>query len=128
MAALIAQTGRPSRLPALAMRDAIIDQEVRRSGVKVRHEVFLVFTEAVDNIVKHSACSEIVIKLDIAGAVLRLERHDNGRGFGPRAPAKLTDWRACAIAPRRLAARSPSSRRRAGCGDHASSTGDYMNS
>ena len=57
-------------------------------GAHLRREVFLIFKEAVNNIVKHSACSEVVITLDIDGAVLRLELHDNGRGFDPLAPSE----------------------------------------
>ena len=48
----------------------------------------MIFKEAVNNIVKHSACSEVVITLEIDGAALRLELHDNGRGFDPRAPSE----------------------------------------
>jgi signal transduction histidine kinase len=54
----------------------------------VRREVFLIFKEAVNNIVKHSACSDVVIRLEIEGGTLRLELHDNGRGFDPRAPSE----------------------------------------
>lgn len=57
-------------------------------GANVRREVFLIFKETVNNIVKHSACTEAVITLEIGGAVLRLEVHDNGRGFDPRAPSE----------------------------------------
>ena len=63
------------------------DQEIAL-GANVRREVFLIFKEAVNNIVKHSACSEVVITLHIEGAVLRLDVHDNGRGFDPRAPSE----------------------------------------
>jgi signal transduction histidine kinase len=50
--------------------------------------VFLIFKESVNNIVKHSACSEVVVTMAIEGALLRLELHDNGRGFDPRAPSE----------------------------------------
>jgi signal transduction histidine kinase/ligand-binding sensor domain-containing protein len=63
------------------------DQEIAL-GAHLRREVFLIFKEAVNNIVKHSACSEVAITLDIDGAVLRLELHDNGRGFDPLAPSE----------------------------------------
>ena len=63
------------------------DQEIAL-GAHLRREVFLIFKEAVNNIVKHSACSEVVITLEIDGAALRLELHDNGRGFDPRAPSE----------------------------------------
>jgi signal transduction histidine kinase/sugar lactone lactonase YvrE len=62
------------------------DQEIPL-GANLRREVFLIFKEALNNIVKHSASSEVVVKLAVDGAVLRLELHDNGRGFDPQAPA-----------------------------------------
>ena len=64
-----------------------VDQEIAL-GANVRREVFLIFKEAVNNIVKHSACSDVVIRLEIEGGILRLELHDNGRGFDPRAPSE----------------------------------------
>jgi signal transduction histidine kinase len=63
------------------------DQEIAL-GANVRREVFLIFKEAVNNIVKHSACSEVVIRLGIEGTVLRLDVHDNGRGFDPSEPSE----------------------------------------
>ena len=62
------------------------DQDIAL-GANVRREVFLIFKEAVNNIVKHSGCGEVAITLEIENAVLRLELHDNGRGFDPRAPS-----------------------------------------
>jgi signal transduction histidine kinase len=56
-------------------------------GANVRRELFLIFKEAVNNIVKHSGCSEVVIRLAIEGGVLRLELRDNGKGFDPSVPA-----------------------------------------
>ena len=56
-------------------------------GANVRRELFLIFKEAVNNIVKHSGCSEAVIRMAIEGGVLRLELRDNGKGFDPSVPA-----------------------------------------
>jgi len=64
-----------------------VDQEIAL-GASVRREVFLIFKEAVNNIVKHSACSDVVIRLEIERGTLRLELHDNGRGFDPLAPSE----------------------------------------
>jgi signal transduction histidine kinase/ligand-binding sensor domain-containing protein len=61
------------------------DQEIKL-GANVRHEVFLIFKEAVNNIVKHAACTEVAMTLAIDVHVLRLELHDNGRGFDPLMP------------------------------------------
>ena len=55
-------------------------------GASVRREVFLIFKEAVTNIIKHAACSEVSVRLAIEGGVLRLELHDNGQGFDPLTP------------------------------------------
>ena len=52
-------------------------------GANMRREVFLIFKEAVNNIVKHAECSEVVIQLTVQGGLLRLELHDNGIGFDP---------------------------------------------
>ena len=42
---------------------------------------------AINNMVKHSGCSEAVIRLAIQDGVLRLELRDNGKGFDPSLPA-----------------------------------------
>jgi signal transduction histidine kinase len=52
----------------------------------VRREVFLIFKESLNNIVKHSACSEVAIALAVEDSVLRLDVRDNGKGFDPLAP------------------------------------------
>jgi signal transduction histidine kinase len=46
-----------------------------------RHELFLVFKEALNNIIKHSGASEVRISLRIAPDTIRLVVEDNGRGF-----------------------------------------------
>ena len=48
-----------------------------------RHEVFMIFKESVNNIVRHSKCNraEIEFKLEQGSLVLTLS--DNGRGFDP---------------------------------------------
>ena len=76
------------------------DQEIKL-GANVRREVFLIFKEAVNNIVKHSACTEVGITLVIDVHVLRLALHDNGRGFDPLMPNEghgLTSLRSRAAA------------------------------
>jgi signal transduction histidine kinase len=50
-------------------------------GANVRREVFLVFKEAVNNIVRHSRCSEAVIELSAGPSGLVLKLSDNGRGL-----------------------------------------------
>ena len=47
----------------------------------MRREVFLVFKEAVHNVVRHSGCTEASIDLRRDGDSLVLEVADNGKGF-----------------------------------------------
>lgn len=55
-------------------------------GANIRREVFLIFKESVNNIVKHSGCQNVAIKLSIANsgenAHIRLNIRDDGTGFG----------------------------------------------
>lgn len=50
-------------------------------GANIRREVFLIFKEAVNNIIKHSACSFVEIELKIENSEILLRLHDNGHGF-----------------------------------------------
>lgn len=50
-------------------------------GANVRREVFLIFKESVNNVVKHSACTHAAIEFQIHGDWLVLTVGDNGRGF-----------------------------------------------
>jgi signal transduction histidine kinase/ligand-binding sensor domain-containing protein len=59
------------------------DQEVKL-GANMRREVFLIFKEAVNNIVKHAGCSEVFIRFAIERSRLRLDLRDNGKGFDPQ--------------------------------------------
>ena len=53
----------------------------------LRHNIFLAFKEAVNNVVKHAQASEVKIRLRLEAATFTLEIEDNGRGPG-EAPAK----------------------------------------
>jgi PAS domain S-box-containing protein len=50
-------------------------------GANMRREVFLIFKESVNNMVKHSACSEARIEFLIEDEWLVLRVGDNGKGF-----------------------------------------------
>jgi ligand-binding sensor domain-containing protein/signal transduction histidine kinase len=50
-------------------------------GANVRREVFLIFKESVNNVVKHSGCSRAEIEFQIEGDWLVLKVTDNGKGF-----------------------------------------------
>jgi signal transduction histidine kinase len=47
----------------------------------LRREVFLIFKESINNIVKHSKATEAKIKLQISDEFLTLKITDNGLGF-----------------------------------------------
>jgi signal transduction histidine kinase/ligand-binding sensor domain-containing protein len=50
-------------------------------GANIRREVFLIFKESVNNLVRHSGCSKVKINFQIAGGALRLNVWDDGKGF-----------------------------------------------
>ena len=52
-------------------------------GANVRRGVFLIFKESLNNIVKHSACTQAEIEFQIGGEWLTLTLGDNGQGFDP---------------------------------------------
>jgi signal transduction histidine kinase len=52
-------------------------------GADVRREVFLVFKESVNNIVRHAGCTAVDVTLGVDRHRLRLEVRDNGHGFNP---------------------------------------------
>jgi len=49
---------------------------------EVRHNVFLAFKEAVNNVVKHAQATEARIRLRLQPESFTLEIEDNGRGLG----------------------------------------------
>ncbi|HWD20001.1 MAG TPA: two-component regulator propeller domain-containing protein [Verrucomicrobiae bacterium] len=63
----------PERLPEISF------------ATDLRHNLFLAIKEAVNNIVKHSAASEVWIKVKIAPPLFAVTIEDNGRGFSPPA-------------------------------------------
>jgi ligand-binding sensor domain-containing protein/two-component sensor histidine kinase len=52
-----------------------------RMGPDLRRQVFLIFKESVNNIVRHSCCTLADIELRVEGAWLILKVSDNGKGF-----------------------------------------------
>ena len=49
---------------------------------EVRHNVFLAFKEAVNNVVKHAQASEVRVRLQLQPGNFALSIEDNGRGLG----------------------------------------------
>jgi signal transduction histidine kinase/ligand-binding sensor domain-containing protein len=52
-------------------------------GANLRREIFLIFKESVNNMIRHSGCTEAEIELRAAADHLELWLRDNGRGFDP---------------------------------------------
>jgi signal transduction histidine kinase len=50
-------------------------------GTEIRKQVYLIFKESVNNIAKHSECTEAEIKLSMTQGELWLSIRDNGKGF-----------------------------------------------
>jgi len=53
---------------------------------EARHNLFLAYKEALNNVAKHSGASEVRIRLTLAAAAFELEIADNGCGFAPPGP------------------------------------------
>ena len=56
-------------------------------AVNIRRNVYLIFKEAVHNIVKHAEASRVEVEITVSGGLLRLAIIDDGRGFDPAAIA-----------------------------------------
>ena len=67
---------------AFRFRAPLLEQDIQL-GANVRREVFLIFKEGVNNVVKHSGSSEVILDLTIEGDWLALDISDNGKGFNP---------------------------------------------
>ncbi len=57
------------------------DESGLKLGVDTRRELFLIFKEAMNNIVRHAHCTETRIELRLEDRALQLRLSDNGRGF-----------------------------------------------
>lgn len=56
------------------------DNELKLS-VGVRRDLLLIFKEAANNTVKHSACTKVMIDFSCKNSILSLRIKDNGKGF-----------------------------------------------
>jgi signal transduction histidine kinase len=48
---------------------------------EVRHNIFLIVREALNNVVKHSRATEVKFRLRATSTLLSMDFEDNGRGF-----------------------------------------------
>ena len=67
----------PVRLPTVAISPA------------TRHQLSMVFQEAIENVVRHSSASVVKVQMSFDNSILRLEVSDDGNGFAPGARPKL---------------------------------------
>ena len=57
-------------------------------GLAIRHDFYVIFKEAVNNLAKYSAASEALITLEFNHPYLILVISDNGKGFDPQTVSK----------------------------------------
>jgi signal transduction histidine kinase/ligand-binding sensor domain-containing protein len=55
-------------------------------SAEVRHDLFLVVKEALNNAARHAAATEVRLELSLTDSTLRIGVRDNGRGFDPASP------------------------------------------
>jgi len=56
-------------------------QLLDKVSIEFKRNIFLIFKEALNNIVRHAAATEAVIRVEQSGATFSLEIRDNGKGF-----------------------------------------------
>lgn len=59
------------------------DIEGLKLSMEQRREIYLIYKECLNNILKYSACTEVNIKFSVKGQTLDLLLSDNGKGFDP---------------------------------------------
>ena len=59
------------------------EEQALKIGADLRRQVFLIFKEAVNNIARHSQCTEAQIELRIESKSVMVTISDNGAGFAP---------------------------------------------
>jgi PAS domain S-box-containing protein len=57
------------------------DEKDIQLGANIRREVFLIFKESINNLVKHSSCSRVEVRFQIGEDKLQLIVRDDGKGF-----------------------------------------------
>jgi signal transduction histidine kinase len=63
------------------------DERQVQLGIETRREVFLIFKEALHNVVRHANATDVSIVLNIGRRALHLVVRDNGKGFAGDQPA-----------------------------------------
>jgi signal transduction histidine kinase len=71
-------------LPGIRCRPRISESMTAHPlGSHQRHGLFLAFKEALNNIVRHSGASEVLLSIDVEEGNLRIRVSDDGCGFDP---------------------------------------------
>jgi len=65
-----------------------LDEKDVRLGADLRREVYLIFKECVNNLVKHSDCRKAELVFSVDGPYLMISITDDGKGFKPAEPGK----------------------------------------
>jgi signal transduction histidine kinase len=68
--------------------DAPGEEQALRIGADLRRQVFLIFKEAVNNIARHSRCTQAQIEMRIEKRWLTVRVADNGPGFDSAQPSE----------------------------------------
>ncbi len=75
-----------------------------RLDAEFRRQVFLIFKESLNNLIRHSRCSRATIELQLEGNDLTLRISDDGRGFDPAQPAEGNGLRSLSLRANTLGA------------------------
>lgn len=61
----------------------MVDEKLKslKLDMKMRHEIFFIFKEALSNIVEHSKCTDSIINIDLVKSHLLIKIYDNGTGL-----------------------------------------------
>jgi ligand-binding sensor domain-containing protein/signal transduction histidine kinase len=63
------------------------DEHEIGAGPVFRREIFLVFKESLNNVMRHSGCTKSSVSLSLSSGWVSLRVSDDGRGFDPTSPA-----------------------------------------
>lgn len=55
---------------------------------EIRHSLFLAVKEVLNNVVRHSEASEVIMEISLEENQMSITIADNGRGFDPASPAE----------------------------------------
>ncbi len=76
-----------TRQIVLHFRSTITDHDLR-VGANARRELYLIFKEAIHNILRHSGAGQVEVDLHRVDGALTLSVSDNGKGFDPAVVCK----------------------------------------